>query len=191
MERGDIYEEAGVPRQVHSLSSQILWHPHRRNLLQQGACLNPIFPPSPWLPSRANSIPRWLLPGSIHKPSQTGLDEEARPLPALAVQGWPFPSDSIIPSFPNGTCPNTFALNRAAVRNLRLPTHVKGTAGGEEQGKQPRLQRGGKGEPSAEPRAGGCGRGAGCWSRVCPDIPSQLRSKGVPPQLTLGFSSQN
>lgn len=152
MERGNIYKEAGMPRQVHSLSLQILWHPHRRNLLQQGACLNPIlFPLSLWLPSRADSIPRWLLPGSIHKPSQTGLDQEARPLPALAVQGWPFPSDSIIPSLPNGTCPNTFALNRVAFRSLGLPTHVKGTAGGEKQGSQPRLQCGGEGEPPAEP----------------------------------------
>lgn len=197
VERGNIYKEARMPRQVHSVSSQILWPPHRGNLLQQGHVSTPsCFPCFPscflWLPSRADSIPHCLLPGSIHKPSQTGLDEEARPLPALAVQGWPFPSNSIIPSLPKGTCPDTFALNRAAFRNLGLPTHVRGTAGGKEQGSQPQLQCGGKGEPSAEPRAWGCGRGAGCWSsKVCPDIPAQLLSKGVPPHLTFGFSSQN
>lgn len=187
-----IYKETGMPKQVHSLSSQILWHPHRRSLLQQGH----VSTPSCFLCTcgcQAEPIPS-LAASSLgpFKAFQTGLDQEARPLSALAVQGWPFPRNSIIPSLPNRTCPDIFALNRVASRSLGLPTHVKGTAGGQKQGSQPQLQRGGKGEPSAEPRAWGCGRGAGCWSsEVCPDIPAQLLSKGVPPQLTFGFSNQD
>lgn len=48
---------------------------------------------------QAAPIPRWLLPGSAHKPPQPGPDWEARPLPALAAQGWPFPSNSTSPEW--------------------------------------------------------------------------------------------
>ena len=90
-------------------------------------------PPCSFCPCACH--PHWLLPGSAQKPPQTGPDQEARPLPALAAQGWPFPSNSTIPPLPNGTCPDTFALNRIAFESLGLPTHVKGTAGGKKQGK--------------------------------------------------------
>lgn len=103
--------------------------------LQQGSCLIPTSFLCLMSPGRPD--PSLASPWVCSQASEMGLDWEARPLPALAAQGWPFPSNSTIPALQSGTCPNTFALNRIAFKSLGLPTHVKGTAGGEKQGKAP------------------------------------------------------
>lgn len=139
---------------------------------------------------QAELIPLWLLPGFTHKPPQTGMDQEARPLPALAAQGWPFPSNSTIPPLPSGTCPDTFALNRIACKSLGLPTHVKGTAGGKKQGKPATVpawrKRGAisRAQRSVLAHSDGCEKGTGCWgSNVYPGFSSSLH-------LTFSFQAR-
>lgn len=194
-QREDIYNEAttGMPRQVHSLFLQILWHHHGRNVSAAGVLPHSHFVPLPRA-CQAELILHWVC----SQASEMGPDREARPLPALAAQGSPFPSNSTIPPLPSGTCPNTFALNRIAFKSLGLPTHVKGTAGGEKQGKAAtapaRRKKGASSRAQSSAPAPGqdCGRAAGCrCSDEYPSFPSHLLSKRALPQLTFGFSSQD
>lgn len=145
-----------------SFTLQILWHSGRWNLLQQGSCLNPtLFPLTLCLPGRADPL---LAPSWVCSQACPDGDQEARPLPALAAQGWPFPSNSTIPPLPNGTCPDTFTLNRIALKSPGLPTHVKGTAGGEKQGKPARAPAGvEKGSHQQGPELGTCSQ----WKWGC------------------------
>lgn len=81
-ERRDIYKEAiaGMLRQVHLLFLQLLWHPRRRSLLQQGSCLFPtLFPLSLCLPGRVDPslAPLWLR--SQASPDRAGWGRQASP----------------------------------------------------------------------------------------------------------------
>lgn len=162
--RGHIKKEttAGMPEQIHSLCLQILWHSGRWNLLQQGSCLIPtLFPLTLCLPGRADPS---LAPPWVCSQACPDGDQEARPLPALAAQRWPFPSNSTIPPLPNRTCPDTFTLSRIALKSLGLPTHVKGTAGGEKRGKPARAPaRVEKGSRQQGPHLSTCNQ----WKQGC------------------------
>lgn len=68
-QREDIYNEAttGMPRQVHLLFLQILWHPRGRKVFcSRGLASFPLRSSASYL--QADPILHWLLPGSAHKP---------------------------------------------------------------------------------------------------------------------------
>lgn len=116
-ERGDIYKvaTAGIPRGVHSLFLQFLWHPRRRNLSQQGSCL---FPLPLCLPGRTDPSLALLWVCSQASPGRARLGSQASPSfgsPRLA-----FPQQFNHSSSPERNVPRHLCLELNCIQEPRF-----------------------------------------------------------------------